>query len=133
MFENFWNKIIGWFRDRSDRRKLILSFNEAAREAFVIGDAPALLEASVSKGDASYRHSFTRWMASGFRIKIFAGRLLTRDEIVYIGDSILSDEKLVRRLIVLGWDTLEIYCEKSTNGLKWNLTDSISPIYLIGS
>ena len=35
MFANTWNKIISWFRDRSERNKLVRSFNESAREAFV--------------------------------------------------------------------------------------------------
>ena len=36
MFANTWNKIISWFRDRSERNKLVRSFNESAREAFVL-------------------------------------------------------------------------------------------------
>jgi hypothetical protein len=33
---------------------------------------------------------------------------LDRGEIQAIGDTILSDDTLVRRLVVLGWDTLEV-------------------------
>ena len=33
MFENTWNNIIDWFRDRSERAKLVRSFNESATYA----------------------------------------------------------------------------------------------------
>lgn len=55
MFTNTWNNIITWFKDRSERAKLIRSFNESARNAFVAGVAPTLLKASISRGDRSYR------------------------------------------------------------------------------
>ena len=50
MFDNAWNNILDWFRDRSERAKLVRSFNESARSAFVDGIAPTLLKASISKG-----------------------------------------------------------------------------------
>lgn len=133
MIENIWNRIISWFRDRSERRRLIRSFNDAARDAFVAGETPAMLVASISKGDSAYRHYFSKWLASGFRLKVFSGRSLTREEMIFIGTSILNDEQLVRRLYVLGWDTLEIYGENSTSGFKWKLSDFISQIHVIGS
>ena len=128
MFANAWNKIISWFRDRSERNRLVRSFNESAREAFVLGEAPAMLEASISRGDPSYKHAFSRLMFSGFRIKIFTGRLLTKDEMIFIGNTILSNEQLVRRLVVLGWDTLEIHGENAMYGCKWKLADHMETI-----
>lgn len=131
MFTNAWNRVISWFKDFSERNRLVRSFNESAREAFVMGVAPAMLEASISRGDSSYRHAFSRWMYSGFRIKIYTGRLLTRDEMVFIGKTILSNDQLVRRLVVLGWDTLEIYGENSTYGCKWKLSDYMETINIL--
>ena len=133
MFANTWNKIINWFRDRSERNKMVRSFNESARKAFVMGEAPAMLQASISRGDPSYKHAFSRWMYSGFRIKIFTGRLLTRDEMIFIGNTILSNEQLVRRLVVLGWDTLAIHGENATYGCKWKLADHMETIPLLNS
>jgi len=133
MIANIWNTIIGWFRDRSERNKLIFSFNESAREAYVSGEAPAMLKASISKGDSNYKHEFSKWLSSGFRVKVFTGRQLTKDEIIFIGNVILANEQLVRRLIVLGWDTLEIHGSQGIYGCKWRLTDHIEKINLIGS
>lgn len=128
---NIWNSIIGWFRDRSERTKLVTGFNESAREAYVNGAAPAMLQASVSKGDPNYKHMFSKWLGSGFRIKVFTGRQLNKDEIIFIGNAILANEQLVRRLIVLGWDTLEIHGSTGMYGCKWKLTDYISKINLL--
>mgnify|MGYP000074139831 FL=1 len=38
-----------------------------------------------------------------------------------IGLVILSDEMLVRHLISLGWDTLEVHDSVGKRGLKWEL------------
>lgn len=127
-----WNFIINWFRDRSERIKLVNSFNASAREAYVLGEAPAVLEASISRGDSSYKHMFSKWLASGFRIKVFTGRQLTKDELILIGNVILANEQLVRRLIVLGWDTLEIHGTEGMYGCKWKLTDYVEKLNLIG-
>lgn len=128
---SIWSSIINWFKDRSERTKLVNSFNESAREAYVLRVAPAMLNASVSKGDPRYKHMFSKWLSSGFRIKVFTGRQLSKDELVFIGNAILANEQLVRRLIVLGWDTLEIHGSQGIYGLKWKLTDYIEKINLL--
>lgn len=126
MFENTWNSIIDWFHDRSERAKLVRSFNDSAKNSFVIGQAPTLLKATISKGEKSYRHQFSNWLKTGFRIQAFSGRQLAKDEIKLIGEVILNDNILIRRLIVLGWDTLEIHGDKGTFGLRWQLKDYVA-------
>lgn len=126
MFENTWNRVIDWFRDRSERAKLIRSFNDSAKNSFVIGQAPTLLKASISKGEKSYRHQFSNWLKTGYRIQAFSGRQLAKEEIKQIGEVILNDNVLIRRLIVLGWDTLEIHGDKGSYGLRWQLKDYVA-------
>lgn len=123
LFQNWWNRTIEWFQDRQDRNRLLRNFNTSARLAFVSGNSPVLMEASVSKGDSSYRHSFSKWLASGFRIKVLSGCQLSRGEIKAVGDTILGDDMLVRRMVVLGWDTLEIHCDTGNHGCKWQLKE----------
>lgn len=125
MLSNTWNNILDWFHDRSERAKLVRSFNESARTSFVAGVAPTLLKASISKGESSYRHQFSNWLNTGFRIQAFAGRVLTKDELIHIGRVILDDDVLVRRLVVLGWDTLEIHGDAGVFGCRWQLKDYI--------
>jgi len=125
MLDNTWNNILDWFRDRSERAKLIRSFNESARTAFVAGIAPTLLKASISKGESSYKHQFSNWLNTGFRIQAFTGRILTKDELIHIGKVILDESILVRRLIVLGWDTIEIHGDAGRYGCRWQLKDYI--------
>lgn len=121
---NWWNRIISWFEDRNSRNELIRDFNRAARESFVLELSPVLLESSISKGDPQYRHSFSKTLGgTGFRIKAMTGRQLSKDEIVALGETILSNEKLVRRLVVLGWDTLQIHCDEGRYGCQWQLKE----------
>lgn len=125
MLDNSWNNILDWFNDRSERAKLVRNFNESARTSFVSGIAPTLLKASISKGESLYKHQFSNWLNTGFRIQAFAGRILTKNELIHIGEVILDDDILVRRLIVLGWDTLEIHGDAGTYGCRWQLKDYI--------
>lgn len=120
---NFWNKIIEWFTDRQERSSLIRSFNASAKESFVKGLAPTLLRASISKGNSAYKHQFSNWLYSGFRIQAFTGRTLTKSELINIGDAVLNDEVLVRRMVVLGWDTLEVHGDLGSFGCRWQLKD----------
>ena len=123
---NVWNQIIEWFRDRSERNRTIREFNDAARNAFIIGLAPTMLKASISKGKSEYRHEFSAWLYSGFRIQALSGRPLTKDEMNIIGQVILCDKMLLRRLVALGWDTLEVHDDKGAYGLRWKMIDYIN-------
>ena len=125
MLGNAWKRILEWFADRSQRSGLIRSFNEAARDAFVAGKAPTMLKAGISKGERAYKHQFSDWLNTGIRIKAFTGRVLTRNELEHIGKVILNDNTLVRKLIVLGWDTLEIHADAGIYGCRWQLKDYI--------
>lgn len=116
-----WNRIIKWFRDMTERRKLINEWNDSAKEAFVVGSVPTLLEVSTSIGNSEYRHDMSKWMMSGFRIKVKSGRPLDKEELLSIGRIILHNTELVRRIIVLGWDTLEVCDVSSKKGFQWAL------------
>jgi|SRR5690554_2239010 len=126
MIGNFWNDIIDWFGDRSERSNLVRSFNNSAKNAFVTGVAPTLLKARVSKGNRAYKHQFSNWMYTGFRIQAFAGRQLSKNELMKIAQVVMSDEALVRRLIVLGWDTLEVHTDGGNYGIRYQLKDHIA-------
>lgn len=123
IFENIWYKITAWFEDCSERAKLIKSFNDKAKESFISGATPTVLKASSSKGLSKNRHTFSSFFNTGFRIQALSGRPLTRNEMELIGKIILSDKTLVRKLIVLGWDTLEVHDNSSRYGCRWCLTD----------
>lgn len=125
MFNNIWNSIIDWFQDTNERNRLIRDFNQAARNAFINQSVPTLLKAKISKGERAYKHQFSNWLKTGFRVQSFSGKQLSKDELKQIGGVILADEILVRKLIVLGWDTLEIHGDKGYFGLKWQLKDYV--------
>tara|TARA_B110000908_G_scaffold118381_1_gene138755 strand:- start:839 stop:1240 length:402 start_codon:yes stop_codon:yes gene_type:complete len=125
MLSNSWNNILDWFRDRSERSNLVRSFNESARNSFVGGIAPTLLKAKITRGESAYKHQFSNWLNTGYRIQAFTGRQLSKDELMHIGKVILNDEILVRKLVVLGWDTMEIHGDEGSYGCRWQLKDYI--------
>ncbi len=121
-----WYKIIEvseWFGEMAERYRLVKDFNKAAKNAFIIGSAPTLLEAKITVGDSNYRHAFSKWRAGGFRIKALSGRTLNKSELVEIGRVVLDNEILTRKMISLGWDTLEVHANEGYNGAKWALKD----------
>lgn len=126
LLPNIWNNIVSWFQDLTERNATVRSFNLAAKRAFIEGGAPTLLECSISKGCKEYKHQFSSFFYSGFRIKALTGRALSSDEIRALGSIILSDVKLVRKLVALGWDTLEIHDDKGRYGLRWKLIDYVN-------
>ena len=115
--------ITDWFNDFNERKRLVRNFNLAAREAFVSGLAPTLLESRISVGESAYRHAFSKFMSGGFRIKALSGRAISRTEMIGLSEVVLDNQELVRKLISLGWDTLEVHDNAGYNGIKWKLTD----------
>ncbi len=122
MLENIWNRILDFFSDSRERGKLLRTFNSSSRNAFVSGKVPTLLRASYSCGDSAYKHAFSNFLQHGFRVTALSGRVLKREELQMIGAAILSNEELVRKLVVLGFDTLEVTSQDSVYGCKWRLT-----------
>jgi hypothetical protein len=58
-----WYKIIEvteWFGEMAERYRLVKDFNRAAKNSFIAGKAPTLLEAKITKGDSSYKHTFSK-------------------------------------------------------------------------
>ena len=118
-----WDRIVKWFRDMSERRKLINEWNDSAREAFVLGSVPTLLEASTSLGNGGFKHELSSWLRSGFRIKSGISYKFSKEEMLEIGRVILINRMLVRQLIILGFDTLEVYDETTKIGVQWALKE----------
>ena len=128
----FWNRIIDWFRDLSARDRLIRDFNNTAKEQFAGLAVSTLLEARTTKGNSAYKHDYSKFtIMSGFRIKVVAGRPLTKDEMLYIGRVILNNLQLVRRLYILGWDTLEIEDTIGHSGFQWAIKEFANIVLMI--
>lgn len=123
MLANTWNNILDWFRDRSERGKLVRGFNASAREAFVMGTVPTLMKASISKGNRAFHHLSSSWLNTGFRIQTFKGHQLPKSELIQIGNVVMSDKTLVRKLVVLGFDTLEVCGIEGLYGCRWAIRD----------
>jgi len=116
-----WEKIRNWFTDLRDRNRFLREWNNSAKLAYIEEIIPILMEARITVGSLEYRHEFSKWMAGGFRVKVLSGKPMTRDELLEIGQFIIGDDVMVRKLVSNGWDTLEIYDTAGTIGLKWQL------------
>jgi hypothetical protein len=119
----WWNKIIDWFREASERKRCIDDFNRAAKDAFIANVAPVYLKSEISRGNRNYKHSMSNFFLSGFKIKTLSGRPLSYSEVESIGLAIHTNQELMRKLATLGFDTLEI-CDTSGSKVKdWQLTE----------
>lgn len=116
-----WHKIRNWFTDLRDRTRFLTEWNRSAKDAYITGVIPTLMEARTTVGSLEYRHEFSKWMAGGFRVKVLSGKPMTKDELLEIGEFIIGDDVMVRKLVSNGWDTLELYDTAGTIGLKWQL------------
>ncbi len=116
-----------WFRDRSERNNLVKSFNESARHSFYGSISDAMLVADIVAGVLENRHSYTNFLfLGGFRIKTTAGRVLSKDEMLYVGTVILTNQELTRRLFVLGWDTLIVEDNVGGKKVSWAIKDFVN-------
>lgn len=129
----FLEDIKEWFNDTSDAFKLQRDFNKAARLAFVSGNASTLIECKTTRGDKNYKHQFSSYLNTGFRVKALSGKPLNTEDLKNIGRIILDNQSLVRRLVMLGWDTLEVHGDVDNYGLKWKLIDHANIGQFIGS
>ena len=116
-----WHRLIDWFGEVRERYNLVRDFNKAAKNSFIAGQAPTLLEARVTIGSSEFKHAFSKFLAGGFRIKALSGKPLQNSELIEIGKVVLDNEELVRKLVALGWDTLEVHDVKGYHGCKWAL------------
>lgn len=105
--------IIEFVQEFKERRSLIDSFNEIAHIAFVSGNSDRLLKAKSTAGDARYKHPMSRFFLSGFRIEIRNGTFVTLKEVNLIGTIFLDNKHLLRQLMALGYDTLEVTAKDS--------------------
>ena len=116
-----WENISMWFSDLRERRELLRSFNYAAKQAYMFEEVPILLQASITLGRSEYRTNYS-WIRSGFRIKtLTSGYFMQNHEAGVIAMIILSNTTLVRQLITLGFDTLEVGTESGNSIYLWPL------------
>ena len=120
-----WQKIQSWFQDVDKRKKLIQEFNDSAKRGFINGEIPALIKCSNSKGNKAYKHSNSAFFFTGFRLEAYTNSALSEKELNILGHTILSCPKIVRLLVSLGWDTLEVGSDKGSLILRWKLIDFI--------
>jgi len=116
-----WENIVTWFSDARERKGLLRAFNYSARNAYTHGASPILLKASITLGRRENKTNYS-WLRSGFRIKTLAsGYYMEKYEATMIAMIIITNTILVRQLIALGFDTLEVGSEGGKSIYSWPL------------
>lgn len=118
------NQIISWFSSQKEVNEIFSEFNRNAKEAFVSDMVPVFLMAEKSRGNKLYKHQFSNFLFHGFRIKILSG-FISEDEIDILGTLVTSNKQLSHRLILCGFDTVEIVSVYGTILKDWRLTASL--------
>lgn len=118
----WWNKIISWFSNQKERKLVVDEFNRSARDAFVADIVPVYLKAEISRGNSSFKHAFSHFFLSGFRIRTMTGRYMSATEVEEVGQAVVSNQELTRKLVTLGFDTLEIMNPEGKKVKEWQLT-----------
>jgi hypothetical protein len=116
-----WDSIRNWFSNIIDRNRFLKDWNKNAKDSYISGIIPILMEARTTIGSQEYRHEFSKFMAGGFRVKVLSGKPMSKNELIEIGNFIIGDDIMVRKLVSNGWDTLELYDTGGTVALKWQL------------
>ena len=120
-----WNKLTNFFE--ADELKIVLShFNDESRISFIKKETSVLVEAKTSFGCADFKYTFTRFLASGFRLTTLSPIPLKREDIIEIGRGVLENEEFVRRLVALRLDTLEVHDQVGEQANKWQLEKYLS-------
>lgn len=125
----WYNKVLNLFvRDSLERKRFIDEFNSNAKDSFKNLSVDVLFLASTCPGkeDASYRHEFSApRFASGFEIQVCGGKPVPPEDIVIIGQIILLDKVLVRRMYLLHWDTFIIKDIRTGRSIDWRIKDFV--------
>lgn len=124
--DNKWSNMTSWFQDGLDRKTLVKEFNNSAKTSFVNGNVPALLKCSISKGYKPYKHTNSAFFFTGIRVVAYTNSSLPEQDLNMLGHTILADKRIVRLLVSLGWDTLEVHSDKGETGLRWKLIDFVN-------
>jgi len=124
-----WDRIRQWFKTVIERQRTLDEFNESAKAAFINDGIGVLFRADEASGESDFRHPYSKFLLSAFRVKSTAGRKLTKDELLYIGRVILNDTSLTRKLYYLGWDTLRVEDPIGGVRVKWAIKDFVNFTY----
>lgn len=125
---SYFHRIISWFKDYSLRNRFIKEFNDNAQSNFTNLTVNALFKVRSCSGnpDSRYRHEMSApVIASGFALEVIAGEDIPQDDIILIGQTILYDERVVRWLWALHWDTLIVKDVRSGRTGEWAIKDFV--------
>jgi hypothetical protein len=109
-----------------ERIKLISAFNRIFEEAYVNQEFEHLCTVTTSRGVAINRHPMSDNFRSGFKVTIKSEQYLYKTDFSQIAKFFVNNKGFVKRLMVVGYDTLTILSTTSPGGLQIPLKDIAS-------
>lgn len=116
-------------KDSAERRRFIEEFNRNAKRNFESLSVDALLFAETCSGnvDDSYRHELSApRFASGIEIRVCGGVPIPVEDVMIIGQIILLNQPIVRKMYVLHWDTMIIRDMRTGHCVDWRIKEFVS-------
>lgn len=105
-----------------ERSDVINEFNKFSKQAFLSRQSTRFIVAKTTRGDSNFKHSMSHTFFSGFRLTIKNDEGLTNSEVENISKVILTNKTLLRQLMALGFDTLEIYGTNCGIYKQWDIS-----------
>lgn len=121
--KDFLNNLLNALLDGSfERMKIINSMNQSFKEVFYSGALDKLCSVSITQGDKDFAHEMSSFIfRSGFKITIKNDSELKDSEIIEISNCILSNKDFIKKLMMLGFDTLIIQGNNTKIGRLFSL------------
>jgi hypothetical protein len=70
-----WDRLLNWFSDIRERNDFLRDWNRSAKNAYIEGIVPTLLEARTTIGTIEFRHEFSKFMAEDSELKLYLAKL----------------------------------------------------------
>ena len=107
-----WDNIRNWWYDTKDRHEWIRSFNMDFKRAYLNASFPILIKVTITKGHPDYQSQFSRRFLfvsrSGIKLDAMgvSNYFMNRNVATVLAIVILSNDRMCRDLLSLGFDTL---------------------------
>lgn len=101
-----------------DRVRLIGEFNRVFNQAYLQSEINRKCSVTTSLGKPGFGHSMSDHFRSGFKITILNDDYLTETDLFEISGYVLESPGFVRKLMVVGYDTLIVKGKTATVGLQ---------------
>lgn len=104
---------------RVDRTVLLKDLNNAFKDGYINGDLEHFCSITTDNGVPAFKHELSHFLRSGIKLTINNDRRLAKSEVIEYGKCVTGDVRFIRKLMVLGYDTLVLYPKNHVGDFKY--------------